>query len=248
MYENHILNYDNNNYSFYQLITEYFKKKYKNFKYLETIHELLDTGCLLKEDNDFYKSAIPIFGKTDRKSIFVKEFYKLFDSDYSFLLQYLNFIINEIKPLFHNENKLVIQKTPNIRFHLPNCSNIGKLDTDPSENVIGLHCDSQFNHPESECNFVIPITQMFDTNSIYYENTPNSDSEFEKYSNIKMDKNNFFMGYLNKCKHYNKINKTDLTRVSLDFRVIPYSKFVNNNKSSLTGNNKFQLGHYYITI
>ncbi len=65
-----------------------------------------------------------------------------------------------------NEDKLVVQKTPNIRFHLPNNSNIGKRDTD-SKNTIGLHYDYEFNHPKEEYNIILSITDMFDTNSLY---------------------------------------------------------------------------------
>ena len=61
-------------------------------------------------------------------------------------------------------------------------------------------------------------------------------------------KDHFFQGYLNKCLHYNKINKTDITRVSFDFRIIPFSKYKDTDKLSATNKTKFILGEYYMLI
>lgn len=248
MYKNKILKYNNKNYNFYNLLLSYYKKKYKSLVNLENIHKLLSTNDLTNEAKLFYKDPIPIFGKTDRNSIFVKDFYNFIDSDYNFIFEYLSFIKNNIKPLFKNESKLVIQKTPNIRFHLPGCSNIGKRNSDKYKDIIGVHSDSEFNHPIQEINIILPITEMFDTNSIYYEDYPNSNENVYNYKSMNLNKNNFFKGYLNKCIHYNKINKTEFTRVSLDFRIIPYSKFKSSIKKSATSNNKFIIGDYYMLI
>jgi hypothetical protein len=247
MYDNLIIEYNNYNYNFYSYLTEHYKIKYTNFLDLENIHTLLISNELTFENKNYYKE-IPIFGKTDRNSVFVNDFYNFIDTDYTFLYEYIHFIKNVIKPLFSLEDKLVIQKTPNIRFHLPGCSNIGKRATDKYDDIIGLHYDGEFGHPEEEINIVLPITDMFDSNSIYYEEYPNSNMDVYNYSCMNLKKNNFFMGYLNKCKHYNKINNTEQTRVSLDFRIIPYSKFKNSINTSATSNIKFDIGNYYIMI
>jgi len=247
MYDNTILDYSNNNYNFYNCLNEYYKKKYTSLMNLENIHNLLNSNELSDEHKNYYKE-IPMFGKTDRKSIFVNDFYKLIESDYTFTYEYLNFLKMVIKPLFPLENKLVVQKTPNIRFHLPGCSNIGKRDTDKYKDIIGLHNDSEFGHPKEEINIVLHITEMFDSNSIYYEEYPNSNMDVYNYSCMNLNKNSFFMGYLNKCNHYNKINNTQQTRVSLDFRIIPYSKFKKSDNTSATSNVKFDVGNYYILI
>jgi len=245
MYKNNSYKFNNNNYNFYKILDEYYKNKYNKFESLENIHKLLKTDEICKKDKMFYYNPVPIFGLTDRNSVFIKDFYKLVDTDYSFLVEYLSFIKENIKPLFNNE-RLMIQKTPNIRFHLPGCSNIGKRDSDPNKHIIGLHSDSEFNHPESEMNIVLPITKMYDTNSIFYEPYPNSKIKYEDYESMNLEKNNFFCGYLNKCNHYNKINQTKDTRVSLDFRVIPFSKFKNDFNISATSKKKFILGDYYM--
>ena len=157
--------YDSNKYDFYSILFKYYKQLYPKLTELSKIHLLLNYNYFNQKDKDFYKS-IPIFGKTDRNSIFVKNFYNLFDTNYNFLNYYINFINEYIKPLFPHEKYICVQKTPNIRFHVPNNSNIGKLETDVG-NFIGIHNDAQFNHPYGEINIIIPITNMYNTNSIY---------------------------------------------------------------------------------
>jgi hypothetical protein len=247
MYENIILTYDPSRYKFYNCLTTHYKKIYQSFSDLEHTHTLLTSDELTTEQKDYYKE-IPIFGQTDRKSVFVKDFYRFIDTDYTFLSKYIDFLKDVIKPLFDLEEKLVVQKTPNIRFHLPGCSNIGKRTTDQYKDIIGLHYDGEFGHPQEELNVVLPITDMFDTNSIYYETCPNSMTDVYSYPSMELKKNMFFMGYLNQCKHYNKINNTAQTRVSLDFRIIPYSKFKKSENISATANMHFDIGNYYMLI
>ena len=47
---------------------------------------------------------------------------------------------------------------------------------------------------------------------------------------------------------YSIINLTDKTRVSMDFRIIPFSKFKNLNLSSVTSKSKFTIDDYYILV
>jgi hypothetical protein len=49
--------------------------------------------------------------------------------------------------------------------------------------------------------------------------------------------------------HGNKPNKTSLTRISFDFRIIPLSKYNPTwNTDSPTSHTKFSLGHYYTNL
>ena len=54
---------------------------------------------------------------------------------------------------------------------------------------------------------------MYNSNSLYYE------KELDIYTNLILNKNDFFIHNLNKIKHYNRINNTAITRVSFDFRI-----------------------------
>lgn len=235
-----VYTFDNNDYDFYECIGSIYKNKYKELNSLENIHKLLQSSDLKDEDKEYYKT-IPIFGKTDRKSVFVKDFYNHWDTDYTYTKLYIDFIVKYVKPLFPKEDKIYVQKTPNIRFHLPGCTNIGRRSTDPSPNIIGMHSDNEFGHPSEEINVIIPITEMYNSNSLFYD----SDKGF---TDLKLNRNEFALLNLNKLKHYNCINSTSITRVSFDTRIIPYSKYSGSLQNSATSNLKFVLGEYYMLI
>ena len=172
-----------------------------------------------------------------------------FDTNKDFRDLYYTFIKEYIKPtFFKDEEFLVVQKTPNIRLHLPDCTNIGRRNTDPDINIIGLHNDYEFGHSENELNFILPLTKMYETNSIYFESIENSNIDYESYNNLRLNENNIAILYLNKWKHYNKINKTNKTRVSFDFRIIPYSKYKKNNKQSETSKINLDINGYFIKL
>lgn len=232
-----------------QVLFKYYKNKYKSIKSFETIHDLLKTNDISENDKLFYlDNKIPIFGLNDRQSFFIKDFYYFYDNNDEIHNLYLLFMKNIILPLFPNEKYLVVQKTPNIRFHLPNCSNIGKKDSDLSEKYIGVHSDSEAGHPKEEINLIIAFTDMFDTNSIYYENEPNMNIKLDEFNCVNLKKNEYFIYDFNKCRHYNKINETNQTRVSLDIRFIPYSKYIDYRNKSITDSKKFVIGDYYILL
>eukprot|EP00940_MAST-03C_sp_MAST-3C-sp2_P000087 g87.t1 len=216
---------------------------------LDMLHSLLDENKKYKDEEEPYYSKLPELGKSDRDSIFVKIFLQKFDSDYTFLHKYMDFVVEQVKPLYPNEEKLLVQRTPNVRFHIPENTNIGTRPSDPSAEVIGLHCDSEFDHPKGEVNIIVPLTDMFRSNSIFFEPHPISALEPKDYTAMTMSKDQFFIGNLNVMKHYNRINRTGKTRVSLDFRVLPMSKYVGDaSKRSATGKNKFVAGDYYMYI
>lgn len=219
------------------LVSNIYQNKYNFNDTLNNIHNHIP----------IYPTHIPTFGKNDRELYLIRDFYDEYDNNSKFEESYKSLIQEKVKPIFDNE-KLIVQKTPNIRFHLPNCSNIGKRDTDPSPDVIGLHNDSEFGHPEEEVNFIYAITDMYDTNTLYYEQQENSDIEPYNYNNLKLNSDDLWHNKLNKLRHYNKINKTGKTRVSLDFRVIPYSKYKPSTNISATSKNKFIVGDYYMII
>jgi hypothetical protein len=246
--KNNVHIYNTNLYNFNNIIKNIYTNYFKCNIELEEIHNLLNTTLINKEDKEYY-SKIPYFGINDRDSIFIKIFHKYYDSSDEFFNLYKKFILNYIKPTFFpDEEYIVIQKTPNIRFHLPNCSNIGKRDSDPNNKIIGLHYDYEFNHDENEINMILPITNMYDTNSFYFEPYKNSNILFENYQNLKLNNNNIAFLYLNKWKHYNMINTTDKTRISFDIRIIPYSKYYDNNKNSKTNKKKLIIGDYFIKL
>ena len=257
-----IYNYSNEKYNFTEVIETYYKKVYPSFLEFNKIHNLLDSDDMLECDKLYYKVPVQQFGVSDRKSIFIQNFHNFVDTDETFQNLYDKFILDIIKPLFNitPENKIIVQKTPNIRFHLPNCSNIGYIINSKNvySDIFGVHKDSEFGHPKKELNIIVPLTKMFGSNSIYYNSIPDTDNDTNNtvlydYNNLKMELNNFYVGNLNECYHYNKINTTGFTRVSLDFRVLrleDYENHINTNiiTYSESFKSKFIIGDYYKII
>jgi hypothetical protein len=177
--------------------------------------------------------------------MFYDEYHRFIDNDTEFNNIYYKFINEKIKS--SSEEKLIIQKTPNLRISLPNLSALGKNKHELVDNdVIGLHKDADFGHHEDEINFIIPITDMFDTNSIYYEPYPYSNVSTDEYLNLKLKTDEYFIVKFNRLLHFNRINKTGFTRISLDFRIIPYEKYMKNIENFK--GTKFELGKYYTVI
>lgn len=193
---------------------------------LETLHTLAESNTIDEESKDYLYSYQEL-GKNDRNSIFVRKFYEWVDREPTFNKVYEDFIQKEVFELFPDEQTLLVQATPNIRVGIPKTGAIGHSSKDPP-NIIGLHKDADFGHHPTEINIIVPITDMFDSNSMYYEPYPNSNIPVENYNNLKLNYNQLFVGYLNQMKHYNVSNQTGQTRVSMDMRVIPYSKYLEN--------------------
>jgi hypothetical protein len=140
------------------------------------------------------------------------------------------FIVNEVKPFFDND--ILHQYMPSFRFHLPGDMAIHKWHYDS---------DSEHRHPEWEITFHVPLTSTSDTQSLWIESVPGL-SDY-KPVNLKYGEFAIFDG--NRCTHGNKENKTDRTRVSFDFRVLPIGKYYDNVKTSVTTNKRFREGDYY---
>lgn len=237
--------YDTEKYPFERIIQEIYSEKYNFTENLNNLHFLLEN---LPNEEKKELLTIPLLGINDRKSRFVKDYYSFVDNNERFNICYMAFMKDIIKRLFPQEDYILYQKTPNLRISFPGTTAIGRRDSDPSEEIIGLHKDGDFGHSDQEINFIIPITEMYDTNSIYYEKNPNANTEIEDFENLVLVKNTFFKCFFNKQRHYNKINDTGKTRISLDIRIIPFSKYEKSDKQSISSQKKLELGDYFSII
>lgn len=164
--------------------------------------------------------------KTDQSTLWHRKFYDNF-----VIIQdsYTKFIKDFVKPLFNGE-KIVYQKVPTFRVHLVGNLSVGEF-----------HRDRDYRHLTTEVNFWVPFTNAYGTNTIWIESKENlndfSPKELEYGQVLQFDGANLL--------HGNKINDTETTRVSMDFRVIPYSKFTPSANSSIFANKKFDIGDYF---
>eukprot|EP00803_Ostreobium_quekettii_P011144 evm.model.scf_71.7 EVM.evm.TU.scf_71.7 scf_71:93839-95193(+) len=106
------------------------------------------------------------------------------------------------------DDYIVYQKRPTFRVCLPNNVAVGQR-----------HRDGDYNHPPGEINFWMPFTRVWDSNGMYVESQPDK-GDFQP---VQCEYGQMFRFYGNRCWHYNELNKTGITRVSVDFRVIPGS-------------------------
>jgi hypothetical protein len=135
---------------------------------------------------------------------------------------YRRFVREVVLPLLADETgeaEFLVQREPSVRVHLPNNTALGRRTGEAAgkDGPIGMHCDADYNHPANERNFVLTITGQSGTNSFYVETAPGKGD----FVPVELQYGDLFRFYGNRCRHYNQVNQTGDTRISLDFRVIP---------------------------
>ena len=213
-------------YPFHTVCQDIFSFKYS----LESIH-VLDT------------TSSEVMFENDTATVFQSTFYS--SDKYAVLRDlYYTFVRNEVAKLFPNETYLVIQKDPQFRVCCPEKTALGRKCTDDTTKI-GLHCDADYCHPPQERNFIIAVTEMWESNSVFIESLPNK-GDFQP---LKLHWNEYAMFDGNRCRHHNMVNKTGQSRVSLDFRVIPFSEYdPYYSGKSVHGKRSFTIGDYFIKL
>jgi len=145
-----------------------------------------------------------------------------------------NNLIEEVILPYLDINEALVQKFPSFRVQLP--GNIA---------VAKIHTDNSLGHPIGEINFTYSFTDMFDTNAIWIEKMP----RMKEFIPIEQKENSITSFNANLCMHYNKLNETGKTRMSMDFRVLPLNYYDKEKVlSSHSTNQKFVDGGYYNLI
>lgn len=212
--------YDVEQYPFKRLLSEVFDNHP-----LDRIHELIPEE---ERPQELYTQ------KTDSNSFLHQKFYaKLHEGWPELVDTYKAFICDVIKPIIGTD-ALIYQKTPTFRAHIPNNVAVG-----------AWHRDMDYNHPPTEVNFIIPITRCFESNTVITESEPGK----MDFHQLEMEYGQLVQFDGNKCTHGNLPNKTGVTRVSLDFRVVKPEKHDEEFKTrSMTRKMKFVVGGYYEKI
>lgn len=79
------------------------------------------------------------------------------------------------------------------------------------------HCDADYFHDPNEINYWLPLTKTWASNTLWAESKPG----LGDYAPFELQPGQVMRFYGNRCHHFTKVNETDSTRVSLDFRVLP---------------------------
>lgn len=150
---------------------------------------------------------------------------------------YKSLLLDVIKPLYNNEN-IVYQNIPTFRLHFPNGLAVGMFHKDKDLR------DYEWHESIKEDNYYLPFTDSYDSNTIWAE----SEEDKGDYSPMNCNYGEFIQWDGTNLSHGNKINMTNDTRISIDFRVTTESCFYNNNKRSKNGKTDFAIGGYYNII
>lgn len=180
------------------------------------LHEKCQMNDLVKRENDSYSKWHSLF-------------YKAFEG--KFKKHYLNFLKTFIMSYFNlGETTLIYQKIPSFRAHLVHNLAVGEW-----------HRDRDYNHDKNEMNFWLPFMDTYDTNTIWMESEENK-GDIKPY-NVNYGQILVFSGA--NLLHGNKINETDCTRISIDFRLVQKNMFNPSSKQSINMGAKFDLGGYF---
>jgi len=182
---------------------EYLHLKSNDYHYLKN---KLDLGVLNEIDTDLHK-----------------KFYNDIKINTTFKKLYVTFIKDIYSKFFPNEQFMIFQSFPSVRFQY-----MDSVAVPPHKDS-----DDLSNHPLGEKNFIIPITKMSNTNSLYIESEPDK----KDFENIKLNPGELFYFNGNTCTHYNMRNKEGKLRISLDFRIIlweDYYKYMKSNQIKKT--------------
>lgn len=187
--------------------------------HLEELHTMTEVGPIVKPGADSHSLYHRMFYDRVRGSEFM-EIYRRF-----------------VKVLrWKAAEPIIYQAQPTFRIHY-----VGNLG------VGAFHRDSDYNHPQEELNYWVPLTQCYGTNTIWLESARGRhDYHPERlgYGDVLRFPGGVLM-------HGNKVNDTKITRVSFDFRVITKAAWIEPKevKKGITFGRSFTIGdsdeHYY---
>ena len=199
----------------------------KQFDFRSIIQEILEESNL---EELHTRINYTLFERSqDQSTAWHKKYYERFEL---FDRLYKKFIADHVKPLFGVE-KLVCQRIPTFRVHLVGNIAVGEW-----------HKDRAYNHGSTEVNLWMPFTDTFGNNTIWTESEEDK-GDYEPYA-VKQGEILVFDGA--NLNHGNKINDTDTTRVSVDFRVVDFNKFRPSEKGSINNNTRFDIGGYFDVV
>lgn len=206
--------YDTEKYNFIQLIAEIF-----GVNNLSTLHK-----SALQEYKEQFQVGF------DSSTEFHKKFYDKYRVGWPEMIGLYERFIADVVSKDYNEDFLY-QAFPTFRVHLPSHVAVG-----------AFHTDAEFQHPEGEMNYILPLTDARDTASVWVETSIGSNY----YHSMVMLHDHLIQFNGNQLRHGNHINLTNGTRVSLDFRILSISKYnPENGSESVTRKTKFTEGEYY---
>jgi len=213
-----------------ELITQGRKSYCYNLEKYDLVSEIRELfNCYdLSRIHEIYRSDFDVLTfETDQATVFHKIFYSM-SRDANFYMHYKNFVKDNISPLF--SEKIIYQRIPTFRTQVPN-----------NLSVAAWHRDSDYSHSKEEWNIFLPLTEAYDTNTIWSETVRDKGD----FSPLAASPGQYYLWQGSDLLHGNKINETGKSRVSIDFRVMPISHYKDNNRISTSNKTKMIIGDYF---
>ena len=146
---------------------------------------------------------------------------------------YSKFIHDVIRPLYNE--KIIYQSIPTFRVCYPNNIAVGEFHKDK------YYRNRDWAEKVNELNYFLPITDAYDTNTIWVE----SEEDKGDYTAMNCSYGEVVQWDGSNLTHGNYINKTGKCRISMDFRVIKKSKYIDSDHKTINTKVKFGIGGYY---
>ena len=192
----------------------YNMNKYNFREYLEKLYATNDLEHIDRLSEDYQQFLVGEYNSLENKETDIqKKFYNDIKTRDEFKRLYVSMIKDIHENYFPNENAIVYQSFPSIRFQF-------------KQNItVPEHCDSDDlgKHPIGEKNFLIPITEMKRSTRLFIESEP----KMRDFQGIDLDIGEILYFNGNKCIHKNEINIEDYVRISFDFRVVTLEDYKN---------------------
>ena len=151
-----------------------------------------------------------------------------------FTTMYESLIKNVIQNHFYKKS-IVYQAIPTFRIAFPGNIAVGEWHKDK------WYRNGEWAAKVKEMNFFLPITDAFDTNTIWAE----SEEDKGDYQPMNCKYGEIIQWDGCNLMHGNKINETGKTRISIDFRVIEYKNYIPSDHGSINMKTPFAIGGYY---
>jgi hypothetical protein len=138
-----------------------------------------------------------------------------------------------VLPHIGDPRGICYQRDPTFRCHVPGG---GPPNGRP-------HCDASYGHSRAELNFWLPLTAVWGSNSLYSESAPGR----ADFAPFELHHGQIARFWGNQCHHYTTPNHTGSCRVSLDFRVVPRSCFLERYPGGMRddGSLNFSIGGFF---
>ena len=200
----------------------------KKYNFQQRLCKLFNIDDLCKINDD-----VAVFKReNDQKTFYHKLYYKWI-REIKITQLYDDFIHSVIRPIYNE--KIIYQAIPTFRICYPNNIAVGEFHKDK------FYRNIEWAEKVNEMNYYLPITNAYDTNTIWVE----SEEDKGDYAPINCKYGTVVQWDGSNLTHGNKLNKTGKCRVSVDFRVIKESRYIDSNHMTINTKTKFGLGGYY---